>query len=115
MWSAFECATYAELSGNVEERARLFQVGYDAGRSFLTGIQDRTISEAETQKAPFGVLLVLGGPSVNFMVGRVFESATRCANDAVSREDPSKWVPDNELRANIASIKFRRSNCELIQ
>jgi len=123
MWSAFKCATYAELFGNKDEQARLFNVGYDAGKSFLKGIENQTVTEAELRsKTPVIVRLLLAGPSADFIIGRVFESATGDAYDAVvSRDtngvplDPSKWVMDDELRALIARTKYHRSSCELIQ
>jgi len=43
MGSAFECATYAALSGNEDEQARLFKVGCNAGKDFLAGIENGTI------------------------------------------------------------------------
>ena len=65
----------------------------------------------------------LGGPSIDFMIGRVFENAMRDAFDAVVKTDsrgtalynPSEWVKDDEVRRIKARSKFVVSNCELIQ
>lgn len=35
MWSAFKCATYAELAGDQGEQVRLFALGYNAGIKLL--------------------------------------------------------------------------------
>jgi len=122
MWSAFSCATYAELSGDESEQKRLFNLGYAAGAKFLDGINSQTIPEAERREAPIGVLLRLGGPSIDFMLGRIFEGANEDAFDRGVKEDsnglpllnPSDWA-DGELRIAKARNKFRGSNCALIQ
>jgi hypothetical protein len=114
MWSACSCATYAELSGNEPEQKRLFNIGYTAGRKFLDGIKDQTITEADRREAPIGVLIRLGGPSIDFMLGRIFEGANEDAFDHVVKEDnnglpllnPSDWA-DGELKVTKARNKFR--------
>jgi len=123
MWAAFSCATYAEMSGDKREQERLFNIGYTAGQRFLQGIKDKTVSEADAREAPIGVLMYLGGPSIDFMIGRVFESATGGAFDAVVKTDskgtpihnPLEWVNDDEVKRIKAQSRFRSSNCELVQ
>ena len=122
MWSAFSCATYAELSGNEREQKRLFDIGYRAGKIFIDGIKNQTIAEVERREAPIGVLLRLGGPSVDFMTGRIFEGAVEYAYDNVVKTDnsgvpivdPSKWAT-GELKVIRAQNKYRGSNCKLIE
>ncbi|MDT8429372.1 MAG: hypothetical protein RQ757_11455 [Pseudomonadales bacterium] len=122
MWSAFTCATFAELSGNEEEQTRLFAVGYAVGTEFVREVKEKTISESEFNAAPVGVLLTLGGPSVDFIVGRIFENAMNDAFDSVVKEDsngltipdPTKWARD-ELKAIRAENKYHNSNCELLR
>lgn len=128
MWSAFECATYAELAGtkelagNKNEQARLFQLGYSAGEKFLAGIKNGTITKTETADAPWAVVMLLGGPTSDFMIGRIYQSASDDAFEAVVEKDdngevlaPSKWVTDPNTKASIAWGKYNRSNCALIQ
>ena len=122
MWSAFSCATYAEHAGNEREQKRLFDIGYRAGRTFIDGIKNQTIAEAERREAPIGVLLRLGGPSIDFMIGRIFESAGEYAYDKVVKTDnsglavldPSEWAT-GELKVIRAQSEYRESNCKLIQ
>jgi hypothetical protein len=40
MWSAFQCATYAELSKDQKEQERLFLIGVKAGRDFLEALKN---------------------------------------------------------------------------
>lgn len=122
MWSAFQCATYAELSGDEDEQARLFDVGYAAGKRFLEGIESKSIPKAAIQDAPIGVLLLLSGPNIDFMLGRIFESATANAYDAIVKQDDngvllehSKWVTNDALKTAKANKKYLQSNCILIE
>ncbi|MCB4757601.1 MAG: hypothetical protein LHV69_11335 [Elusimicrobia bacterium] len=122
MWSAFSCATFAELSGNESEQKRLFNVGYKTGTQLLSDIQRKKLKEAEFKELPIGVQLRLSGPTTEFTIGRIFEGATEDAFDKVVKEDgngqilidPSKWA-DGELRVSRAKKKFQESNCGLLR
>ena len=122
MWSAFSCATYAEMSGNKREQERLFEVGYNAGRTFVDGVKNKMIPETEAKDAPIGVLMVMSGPTTDFIIGRIFEAATEDAYDKVVKEDsaglpildPSKWA-DDKLKVIRAKNKYQSSNCTLIR
>jgi hypothetical protein len=121
-WSAFTCATYAELHGNTREQERLFGVGLNAARVFVGRVKDQTLPEAERREIPIGILLLLGGPSVDFVVGRIYEGAMGSAYDDVVKEDasglpildPRQWA-DGELKVSKAQRKYREANCEIIR
>jgi hypothetical protein len=116
MWSAFQCATFAEMSGDTKEQERLFTIGVKAGRQFVEALQNRQISpEAVNSEAPIGVTMRLSGPSVDFMIGRIFESATSDAYDDVVKRKNDDWVMDKELKKSIAKQKHHEGNCELIR
>jgi hypothetical protein len=122
MWSAFSCGIYAEMSGNISEQERLFEVGITAGRNFVDGIRNKTITDTEVRKAPIGVLMRMNGPSTDFIIGRIFEAAAEDAFDRVAKEDsrdfpiydPTKWA-DDELKVIRAKKKYQNSKCILIQ
>jgi hypothetical protein len=122
MWSAFPCATYAEMSEDLAEQERLFEVGYEAGRAFLTSVEEGTISDEELQRSPTVVLLLLGGPTIDFILGRIFQSAADNAYDNVVKRDlagglitnPSEWAED-ELAVERAKTKFHQSNCAVVR
>jgi hypothetical protein len=122
MWSSFSCASFAELSSDKKEQKRLFTVGYSAGKQFLVAIENKTVSEKEISSAPLGVLQRLQGPSIDFMIGRIFEGATEDAFDKVEKEDnngmpilnPRDWA-DGDLRVTKARNKYRSSNCALVR
>jgi hypothetical protein len=122
MWSAFSCATFAEMSGDKKEQGRLFELGYETGKIFVDGVRTKTISEAEIEEAPVGVLWHVAGPTTEFVIGRIFEAAINDAYEKVVKEDsaglpitdPSKWAND-ELKIIRAKNKYLSSNCALIR
>ncbi len=122
MWSAFECAAYAELSGNKKEQAKLFEVGLHAGREFIDALKNRQISpEAVSKEAPIGVTMLLAGPSADFVIGRVFEKAMQEAFDNIVKRkngillDSSKWIDDEALRKSKAERYYLSRNCTLLK
>jgi len=122
MWSAIECGTFAELAEDQEEQKRLFLVGIEAGRSFVRDVQDETVPESEYREAPIGVLMRLGGPSIDFILGRIFESAVGEAHDSVIKDDsygvemgnPGEWRR-GESKVQRARILYDQANCQLVR
>ena len=120
MWAAFVCSNYAELSHDEPEQERLFTVGYVAGRRLLD--EWPTLSEQRRRNIPVGVLLRLGGPSVDFIIGRIFAGAAEDAFDKVVKTDgsgrpitdPLKWAGE-ELKVVNAVNRYQRSNCALLK
>jgi hypothetical protein len=64
----------------------------------------------------------MGGPTTDFIIGRIFEGATADAYDKVVKEDsaglpiidPSKWA-DDKLKVMRAKNKYQSSNCTLVR
>jgi hypothetical protein len=117
MWSAFECGLFAEMSGNKEEQERLFGIGIKAARQFINALQNGQISpEAVRSEVPIGVTMYLSGPSVDFIIGRIFENATKDAFDAVvERKNGQATIRDDEVRKSNARHKYGEKNCALIR
>lgn len=121
MWTAFECGTYAEMSGDHERQAALFERGMAAGRQFFAAIEAGTITEKEQyQHVPYNVPLLAAGPSVDFVLGRIFESAMNSAYDDVVKEDMAglplrmeDWTDDDQLKRSRAQLLYQRGNCSL--
>jgi hypothetical protein len=122
VWSAFACSIYAELSGYKNEQDRLFILGVEVGRSWLKRFEERPPTHAERNNMPIGILLRMPGPSVDFVLGRIFEAVADDAFDKVVKHDnsglyiadPAKWA-DDELRKVRAEQKYRAGNCALIR
>jgi hypothetical protein len=99
MLSAFECATFAQLAKKGEENKRLFNIGIQAGRNFLEALQNGKISEAEMNSTvPVGVSHYLWGPepSIDFVIGRIYEGAEFDAHDRVNKNNESKNMVEAE-------------------
>jgi len=119
MYSSFQCVTYAGQSGQKDEAERLFQIGLEAGRTFIEALRNHEISEkAVSQEAPIGVTMYLSGPSVDFMIGRIFEGATTEAFKKIKQEHgPSSKhaAMESELMKLSAENLFESANCSLIR
>ena len=121
-WIAFECATYARLSGQSNEETRLSDLGVESSRAFVDAYFSNQITEQEAStEIPFGVMDVLfGSPSndKNFIAGRLFESATSYARDRVMKRrfrPFNEWIADPSLTKSIAEDRFRTANCALVR
>jgi hypothetical protein len=123
MWTAFACATFAELSERKEEQDRLFQTGLKAGREFIEALQNGKISNEEVDsKVPVGVIWLLAGPSIDFIIGRVYSGAEEDAYDSIVKKDASglpldikDWITDKQVQKPKAEAAYLKGNCELIK
>ena len=93
------------MSGGAKENERLFGIGLKAGRQFVEAVKNGQISpEAMRSEVPIGVTMYLAGPSVDFIIGRVFEGAMGDVyDDIVKRRNgiplpSSDWVMDEAIR-----------------
>jgi len=112
-WSAFQCAVLAEKANNSNEQERLFKFGYAQGLKFIAALDS---GEAKTNdlsgEAPHSMLVLLQGPSPDFMLGRIFEVALRSAlEDVYTIVD--YYRPD-ERQESIAAAEFWKRNCALL-
>ena len=122
MWSAFECFQFAQMSADRGNAKRLFELGYGAGQRFLTALEAGEISEEEARATvPIGVTFLLGGPTHDFIIGRVFEAATGKAYDSIVKESElgltlpvDEWIQDDELRRSRAQLHYLRGNCDAL-
>lgn len=112
-WSAFECSSLASKLKKPSEQERLFKFGYSHGKAFIAALQTGKIkSEDLSANAPVGVLLLLEGPTPDFMLGRIYESAQDNALKDVYRV--GDHFNSDEEQELAASNKFASSNCQLI-
>ena len=113
-WSAFECASLSSKTGDTSESERLFLVGYNSGKQFLTALSANKIKEKDLKnQVPFLMLLLLQGPSHDFILGRIYSAAEKNALDDVFNTE-GKYNPD-EVQKSLAENKVRKNNCRLIR
>ena len=112
-WCAFECSSLASKAGNAGEQERLFVYGYEQGKKFISAVQSKKINQKDlSSEAPLVMLLLLQGPSPDFMLGRIYESAQDSAlKDVFST---GEHFNSNEEQKAIAKNKLWNLNCQLI-
>lgn len=111
-WAAFECHALANTIGDSAASERLFLHGMAQGQQFLKDMQAGRINSSDIHsEVPIGVLDSLSGPSSDFILGRIFESATQVAFHDFKAVGLDKYM--DERRA-FAQAKFTQSNCRLI-
>lgn len=113
-WSAFTCSVLAGYAEDETEPERLFQHGLQAGREFFEAAMAEKISEEDLSTSTPMIVLSSGqGPSVDFILGRVFQSAVDYVSEEIYRAENDVY-PDKELAAMRANRRYRESNCTLI-
>jgi len=112
---AFQCSVLAGKLNKKEEALRLFNYGYETGKKFIKATQEGRISKEDLRKhTPMVVLWLLQGPSIDFMLGRIYEASTEYALKGVYADEISKKLNSEEMQETIIRNKFNDKNCMLI-
>jgi hypothetical protein len=112
-WSSFECSTLASKMRQPAEQERLFNFGYAQGQEFIAALETGKIKREDlSSHAPVGALLLLEGPSADFILGRIYAAAEENALKDVYRT--GEVFNSEATQELIASNKFTRRNCQLI-
>jgi hypothetical protein len=113
MFSAFECSFWASVIEDSEEAERLFTSGYKLGKEFLGAVDAQKIEQKDwSSEVPIGVSMVLQGPSKEFILGRIYDSAVEDVSDEIFKTGDE--FNSDETQKSIASNKYRDGNCQLI-
>lgn len=113
VWSAFECSALAAHVDNNTEAERLFEFAYNQGKEFVGAFLAGNITDDDIRaEVPLGVRFLLGGPSEEFILGRIFEGTQESALENVLTTNGSYNSEDiQEIRAQNL---YRERNCSLI-
>ncbi|MDU0365136.1 hypothetical protein RWK44_32730 [Rhizobium sp. 25PS6] len=122
-WAAFECHELALIADNQPEKERLFRIGSGTSTKFVEAVRAGKVSDNEMFNfVPGGIARATDGPSVEFVVGRIYQLIVADTFENVTQEDssgkalpPDKWVADPFEMKGIAQTKYRAANCELIK
>lgn len=113
MWAGFECATFANVFEDKAEVERLFSFAYEQGKAFIAVMQAGKIDKQDVSSiVPSGVLMGLGGPTPDFMLGKIYTGAAEHAHEdmfAVNGELTTK-----EYQVMLAKSRYAKSNCALV-
>jgi hypothetical protein len=113
-WSAFECSYLAAKVSNADEQERLFLYGLDQGRSFLIAADERRFTRQDASKiVPTGFLLVMQGPSHDFILGRLWQSVTDNTVNELYRKLDGQIYTDERLKF-LAETEYENQNCRLL-
>lgn len=112
MWSAFGCSAIAEAFNDLEEQQRLSEFAYKQGVTFIGALENNKIEDSDFRsEVPMGVSMLLGGPSTDFIIGRIYENATEYALEDIYISDINDT---EEFRKFRAEDKFSTQNCGVI-
>jgi hypothetical protein len=107
LWDAFECGALAEYADKPEESGRLYKLGYDQGKTLLNAFRAGKVDQQAISKLPRPVSFMLdGGPTVDFILGRIFELAMQETSQQLfeaSNNDATRKI--------IAGQNFAKRNC----
>lgn len=110
-WSAFECSSLAGKSGDTKEQERLFLYGYKQGQAFIAGVIDKKAKREDLSKGtPWMMLLLLEGPTPDFMLGRIFAAAQDSAFEGVYKTGAVHH--DEATQKSNAKDKYWKQNCQ---
>jgi hypothetical protein len=110
MSGAFRCSTYAQLLHDQKEQQRLFQIGLKAGRDYVEGLKSRD--------DPSEMSTFIRGAPTDFVVGQMYEAESTHAYDEIVKNQnglPLKQWLDADAAKIQAELRYRQSNCSLIQ
>lgn len=113
-WSAFECTSWASVMKNEQQTERLFELGLSSGRQFIESVRSGKIKKEDlNSEVPIGLIMLLQGPSTDFILGRIFENVQEYSlREVVKSKD---GVNEKAVQILIASNKFRAANCSLVR
>lgn len=112
-WSAFECSALAAKIGDRPEQERLFLLGYEEGAAFVKALESGEIPDSALQnEVPWLMRLLLQGPNVDFMLGRVYEAAVQSALKEILQTGDR--LNTNDLQKTLAFGKYTRGNCAVL-
>ena len=97
-----------------KQTERLFELGLSSGRQFIESVRAGKVTREDiSAEVPIGLVMLLQGPSTDFILGRIFESVQEYAlKEVVKSKD---GVNEKPVQAVIASNMFRAANCSLLR
>lgn len=122
----FQCAILASFGKtDLAHGESLFHAGYNSFHQFLTlarSSKDPKVAEAIADKSPMIVTLSLGGPNIDFEIGRVYSAILQYVDDELNdretwthqKKEPKADNIDREIIKIRAEGKYREQNCSII-
>jgi hypothetical protein len=105
--SAFQCYHLAVETEDQELTKKLFLVGYESGRRFLDGVVKGKLLPDDGKRIGFIFSLIGGGPSHDFILGRLLERMDDDRDVALKDIKVEMW-------GDVAERELRKRNAEFI-
>lgn len=113
-WAAFECSSLAAQMKDANEQERLFTLGHEQGKAFIEAVETQKVERKHImEEVPIGLVLHLQGPTPDFMLGRIYESAQDEVLKDVLRTNGK--LNSDEVQALIAQGKYNDQNCRILR
>ncbi len=115
VWSGFECAALASKINKPDDAQRLFTFAYEQGKTFIAALQAGDVKDDDLRgEMPMivGWLIRDGGPSVDFVLGKIWSEAQDEALKDVYKT--GEEYNDEKVQMLVARNSFSKSNCALV-
>lgn len=114
-WTSFECtALSAFLEKDESDIEKLFTEGYESGLAFIEALRKELVTDEDIQsEVPIGLTWQLNGPTSDFMLGKIYNTAEDNVLEDVYK-DGNDFIESKEIQINIAETKYNRANCNLL-
>ena len=113
--SAFMCSISAEHSENPEEQGRLFMLGFNSAKEFLEAAQTEKVNRKDiNSNIAIMFTMRMRGPSVDFIIGRLWEAVTEHYYDELTK-DCDSCISDKELKKMKGEAAYREQNCQFLK
>jgi hypothetical protein len=114
IWPAFQCSIAAEHIGDNDEQKRLWTLAHESGKAFLNAANEGKVKRADIRETvAIAVTMRMRGPSVDFVMGSVWEAAANKYYDELGKECEN-CASDDELKKIHGKINYGNQNCALL-
>jgi len=115
IFPAFQCSIAAEHAKKPDAQKRLFTLGVESGRVFLKAVQQGKVKREDISKTvAIAVTMRLKGPSIDFMLGSMWEAALEHYYKKLT-ENCDSCVSDDGLKKMKGENNYRVQNCEFLK
>lgn len=114
IWPAFHCAVTAGDMKDRKAQDHLFKLGYESGKRFLEAVDAGEVDQIDIRSTvAIGTTFRMRGPSIDFILGRIFEGVAEDYADKVNDSCPLCLTSDRLTQIH-ATADFLEKNCGVL-
>lgn len=115
-FSLWSCTVLAGYSGNSAEAERLFNLGYETAKTFVEAVKDGKVKREDWGKhVPMLFGDMMGGPSIDFALGRMYELVQDHTGDELREIFKKTGATDDGSRKTQAHDMYGKQNCSFLR